>query len=123
MRLGTLVNFRNQFEIPIKLGGYANATNLQILTATKCAETLKEAIGPYLIQRLKADVASDLPKKTEQVLFCKLTKPQREAYEDFLKSDEMTSILNRTRQSLYGIDILRKVCNHPDLLEIGRAHV
>ncbi|KFX90429.1 hypothetical protein V490_06465 [Pseudogymnoascus sp. VKM F-3557] len=117
MRLGTLVNFRNQFEIPIKLGGYANATNLQILTATKCAETLKEAIGPYLIQRLKADVASDLPKKTEQVLFCKLTKPQREAYEEFLKSDEMTSILNRTRQSLYGIDILRKVCNHPDLLE------
>ncbi|KFY08500.1 hypothetical protein V492_06174 [Pseudogymnoascus sp. VKM F-4246] len=117
MRLGTLVNFRSQFEIPIKLGGYANATNLQILTATKCAETLKEAIGPYLIQRLKADVASDLPKKTEQVLFCKLTRPQREAYEEFLKSEEMTSILNRTRQSLYGIDILRKVCNHPDLLE------
>lgn len=117
MRLGTLVNFRNQFEIPIKLGGYANATNLQILTATKCAETLKEAIGPYLLQRLKADVASDLPKKTEQVLFCKLTKPQRQAYEEFLKSDEMTSILNRTRQSLYGIDILRKVCNHPDLLD------
>lgn len=119
MRLGTLVNFRNQFETPIKLGGYANATNLQILTATKCAETLKEAIGPYLLQRLKADVASDLPKKTEQVLFCKLTKPQRDAYEDFLKSDEMTSILNRSRQSLFGIDILRKVCNHPDLLEPG----
>lgn len=117
MRLGTLVNFRNQFEIPIKLGGYANATNLQILTATKCAETLKEAIGPYLLQRLKVDVASDLPKKTEQVIFCKLTKPQRDAYEQFLKSDDMTSILNRTRQSLYGIDILRKICNHPDLLD------
>jgi DNA excision repair protein ERCC-6 len=117
MRLGTLVNFRNQFEIPIKIGGYASATNLQIMTATKCAETLKEAIGPYLLQRVKADVASDLPKKSEQVLFCKLTKPQRDAYELFLKSDEMTSILNRSRQSLYGIDILRKICNHPDLLD------
>lgn len=117
MRLGTLVNFRSQFEIPIKLGGYASATNLQILTATKCAETLKEAISPYLLQRLKKDVASDLPKKSEQVIFCKLTKPQRDAYETFLNSDDMSSILNRTRQSLFGIDILRKICNHPDLLD------
>ena len=117
MRLGTLVAFRNQFEIPIKLGGYANATNLQIMTAQKCAETLKETISPYLLQRLKVDVAADLPKKSEQVLFCKLSKPQREAYELFLRSDDMASILQRTRQSLYGIDILRKICNHPDLLD------
>lgn len=117
MRLGTLVNFRQQFEVPIKLGGYANATNLQILTAEKCAETLKETISQYLLQRFKVDVAADLPKKTEQVLFCKLTKPQREAYELFLSSEEMTSILSKTRQSLYGIDILRKICNHPDLLD------
>lgn len=117
MRLGTLVNFRQSFEVPIRLGGYANATNLQLLTATKCAETLKSAISPYLLQRLKVDVASDLPKKSEQVLFCKLTRPQREAYEIFLGSEEMNSIMNRTRQSLYGIDILRKICNHPDLLD------
>lgn len=117
MRLGTLVNFRNQFEVPIRLGGYANATNLQIMTAQKCAETLKDTISPYLLQRLKVDVATDLPKKSEQVLFCKLSKPQREAYELFLKSDDMVAILNRTRQSLYGIDILRKICNHPDLLD------
>ncbi|KAH8910314.1 hypothetical protein BR93DRAFT_943976 [Coniochaeta sp. PMI_546] len=117
MRLGTLVSFRTQFEIPIKFGGYANATNLQIMTAQKCAETLKDTISPYLLQRLKVDVAADLPKKSEQVLFCKLTKPQRDAYELFLKSDEMGAILARTRQSLYGIDILRKICNHPDLLD------
>lgn len=117
MRLGTLVNFRQAFEVPIKLGGYANATNLQILTAQKCAETLKTAISPYLLQRLKVDVASDLPKKSEQVLFCKLTKPQRDAYETFLNSEEMSAIFNRTRQSLYGIDILRKICNHPDLVD------
>ncbi|KAH8878534.1 hypothetical protein GQ53DRAFT_671184 [Thozetella sp. PMI_491] len=117
MRLGTLVNFRNQFEIPIKLGGYANATNLQIMTAQKCAETLKEAISPYLLQRLKVDVAADLPKKSEQVLFCKLTEPQRQAYELFLKSDDMNAILGKRRQSIYGIDILRKICNHPDLLD------
>ncbi|PHH86728.1 hypothetical protein CDD83_9824 [Cordyceps sp. RAO-2017] len=117
MRLGTLVNFRTQFEIPIRQGGYANASNLQVMTAEKCAEALKETISEYLLQRLKVDVAADLPEKTEQVLFCKLTDGQREAYETFLKSDEVSAILNKRRQSLYGIDILRKICNHPDLLD------
>lgn len=117
MRLGTLVDFRNQFEIPIKLGGYANASNLQVETAMQCAETLKEAISPYLLQRFKIDVAADLPKKSERVLFCKLTKLQLETYQSFLNSEEMTSIMNGKRQALYGIDILRKICNHPDLVE------
>lgn len=115
MRLGTLVNFRNQFEFPIRQGGYANASNLQVQTAAKCAETLKDAISPYLLQRFKIDVAADLPKKSEQVLFCKLTKPQRAAYKAFLGSEEMQSILKGRRQVLYGVDILRKICNHPDL--------
>ncbi|KAF7188691.1 DNA repair protein rhp26 [Pseudocercospora fuligena] len=117
MRLGTLVNFKNQFEIPIKHGGYANASNLQVETAMKCAETLKDAISPYLLQRFKVDVAADLPKKSERVLFCKLTKLQREAYQWFLDSEDMKSILNGKRQALYGVDILRKISNHPDLVE------
>lgn len=115
MRLGTLVNFRQQFEIPIRQGGYANASNLQVQTAMKCAETLKDTISPYLLQRFKVDVASDLPAKSEKVLFCKLTKLQRELYERFLNSDELSSIMNGKRQVLFGIDILRKICNHPDL--------
>nr|KMM69324.1 DNA repair and recombination protein RAD26 [Coccidioides posadasii RMSCC 3488] len=117
MRLGTLVNFRNQFEFPIRAGGYANASNLQVQTAAKCAETLKDAISPYLLQRFKIDVAADLPKKTEQVLFCKLTKLQRAAYEAFLSSNEMSAIMRGRRDVLFGVDILRKICNHPDLPE------
>ncbi|KAL9104730.1 MAG: hypothetical protein Q9163_000342 [Psora crenata] len=117
MRLGTLVNFREQFEFPIRQGGYANASNLQVQTAMKCAETLKDAISPYLLQRFKADVASDLPNKSEQVLFCKLTRVQRSAYENFLASDELKAIMNGKRQILYGVDILRKICNHPDLVQ------
>ncbi len=117
MRLGTLVNFRQQFEFPIRQGGYANASNLQVQTAMKCAETLKDTISPYLLQRFKADVASDLPKKSEQVLFCKLTKFQRETYENFLGSEDLKAIMNGKRQVLYGVDILRKICNHPDLVE------
>ncbi|KAI9846776.1 MAG: hypothetical protein M1837_003625 [Sclerophora amabilis] len=117
MRLGTLVNFRNQFEFPIKIGGYANASNLQVQTAIRCAETLKDAISPYLLQRLKVDVASDLPKKSEQVLFCKLTKQQRQQYEMYLGSDDVKAIMSGSLRSFAGISKLRKICNHPDLID------
>ncbi|OJJ46574.1 hypothetical protein ASPZODRAFT_152040 [Penicilliopsis zonata CBS 506.65] len=117
MRLGTLVSFRNQFDIPIRQGGYANASNLQVQTAARCAETLKDAISPFLLQRLKMDVAADLPNKSEQVLFCKLSPAQRTAYERFLASPDMTAILNKRKEVLYGIDLLRKICNHTDLIE------
>lgn len=123
MRLGNLVNFKNSFEIPIRQGGYASATNLQVQTAAKCAETLKSAISPYLLQRFKADVTADLPQKTEQVIFCKLTETQRTIYKRFLDSDDMQSIIRGRRNSLFGIDILRKICNHPDLVDHAlRSH-
>ncbi|KAI0389276.1 SNF2 family N-terminal domain-containing protein, partial [Xylariaceae sp. FL0594] len=117
MRLGTLVDFRKQVEIPIKMGGYANASNLQIMTAEKTAQALKENISPYLLQRLKVDVASDLPKKKEQVLFCKLTPAQHDMYQRFLDSKEMGDVLKGFTQSFFGIDRIRKICNHPDLLD------
>ncbi|KAI0402921.1 SNF2 family N-terminal domain-containing protein [Xylaria palmicola] len=117
MRLGTLVDFRRQIEIPIKIGGYANASHLQIMTAEKTAEALKENISPYLLQRLKVDVATDLPQKREQVLFCKLTKLQYDTYQLFLDSKEMGDVLKGKTQSFFGIDRLRKICNHPDLVD------
>ncbi|KFH66590.1 hypothetical protein MVEG_07115 [Podila verticillata NRRL 6337] len=115
-RLGTLPVFQSQFAIPINLGGYANASNVQVQTAYKCAVVLRDLINPYLLRRMKADVATDMPKKSEQVLFCKLTTPQRVAYEDFLRSNEMTSIMDGKRHALFGIDVVRKICNHADIL-------
>ncbi|RMZ81468.1 hypothetical protein DV738_g2270, partial [Chaetothyriales sp. CBS 135597] len=123
MRLGTLVSFRSQFEIPIRQGGYANASNLQVQTAYKCAETLKDAISPYLLQRFKIDVAADLPKKSEQVLFCRLSPLQRKEYQKFLGSGDLDAIMTGKRQVLYGVDILRKICNHPDLQDHRRLSV
>ncbi|RMD41848.1 hypothetical protein DV735_g3273, partial [Chaetothyriales sp. CBS 134920] len=123
MRLGTLVSFRSQFEIPIRQGGYANASNLQVQTAYKCAEALKDAISPYLLQRFKIDVAADLPKKSEQVLFCRLSPLQRKEYQKFLGSGDLDAIMNGKRQVLYGVDILRKICNHPDLQDHRRLSV
>ena len=118
-RLGTLPVFQAQFAVPINIGGYANATNIQVQTAYKCAVVLRDLINPYLLRRMKNDVAADLPRKSEQVLFCKLTRAQRKAYEDFIGSKDMESIFAGKRQILYGVDVLRKICNHPDLVQRG----
>ncbi|KAK9281385.1 hypothetical protein L1049_004285 [Liquidambar formosana] len=72
---------------------------------------------PYLLRRMKADVNAQLPKKTEHVLFCSLTAEQRSVYRAFLASSEVEQIFDGNRNSLYGIDVMRKICNHPDLLE------
>ena len=82
---------------------------------------LRDLVGPYLLRRVKADVALKLPKKTEQVLFCPLTQPQREAYRAFLASKDCEAILEGRREALAGIDVLRKIVNHPDLLDRVRA--
>ncbi|QLQ82578.1 hypothetical protein HG537_0H03410 [Torulaspora globosa] len=116
-KLGTLPVFQQQFVQPISMGGYANATNVQVQTGYKCAVALRDLISPYLLRRVKADVAKDLPEKKEMVLFCKLTQFQRRKYLEFLHSKELDQIKTGKRQVLFGIDILRKICNHPDLLD------
>ncbi|XWS76234.1 hypothetical protein CRYUN_Cryun01aG0158000 [Craigia yunnanensis] len=116
-KLGVLPVYEAEFAVPISVGGYANASPLQVSTAYRCAVVLRDLIMPYLLRRMKADVNAHLPKKTEHVLFCSLTAEQRSVYRAFLASSEVEEILDGSRNSLYGIDVMRKICNHPDLLE------
>lgn len=116
-KLGVLPVFEAEFAVPISVGGYYNASPLQVSTAYRCAVVLRDLIMPYLLRRMKADVNAHLPKKTEHVLFCSLTAEQRSVYRAFLASTEVEQILDGNRNSLYGIDVMRKICNHPDLLE------
>ena len=61
--------FLQQFAVPITQGGYANASQVQVATAFKCATVLRDTINPYLLRRMKADVKDhlQLPDKNEQV--------------------------------------------------------
>ena len=116
-KLGTLPVFQAEFAAPIQVGGYANASEQQVVTAFRCATTLKDLISPFLLRRMKADVNIALPAKTEQVLFCPMTSDQREAYRAYVHSRDVEEILEGRREALSGIDVLRKIVNHPDLLE------
>ncbi|XP_077586427.1 DNA excision repair protein ERCC-6 [Stigmatopora nigra] len=120
-KLGTLPVFMEQFSVPITMGGYSNASPVQVQTAFKCACVLRDTINPYLLRRMKADVKDNLalPDKNEQVLFCRLTPEQRQVYKSFLDSKEVYQILNGDMQVFSGLIALRKMCNHPDLFSGG----
>ncbi|XP_004680719.1 PREDICTED: DNA excision repair protein ERCC-6 [Condylura cristata] len=124
-KLGTLPVFMEQFSVPITMGGYSNASPVQVKTAYKCACVLRDTINPYLLRRMKSDVkmSLSLPDKNEQVLFCRLTDEQHKVYQNFIDSKEVYGILNGDMQIFSGLVALRKICNHPDLFSGGPKNI
>jgi len=85
-------------------------------------DRLHNVLRPFILRRLKRDVEKQLPKKHEHVIYCRLSRRQRNLYEDFIASSETQATL--ASGNYFGmisiIMQLRKVCNHPDLFE-GRS--
>ncbi|VUZ45360.1 unnamed protein product [Hymenolepis diminuta] len=119
---GGMMDFLVNFGVPITMGGYANASPLEVETAYRCACTLKRILSPYLLRRMKKDVQLELPRKSEQVLFCHLTSYQRSVYEEYLNSRACQYILRGMGNVLGGLVLLKKLCNHPDLVTGGPKH-
>nr|CDJ93575.1 SNF2-related and DNA RNA helicase and VHS and Ubiquitin interacting motif and Src homology-3 domain containing protein [Haemonchus contortus] len=120
-RLNTLDTFNERFAIPITQGGYANATKQQLLTAYKCAVVLRDTISPFILRRMKNHVQKTLvlPDKNEKVLFCEITEDQRHLYREYLASRECADIFRGRGDAFAGLITLRKLCNHPDLVNGG----
>ncbi|KAG8071924.1 hypothetical protein GUJ93_ZPchr0006g41460 [Zizania palustris] len=82
-------------------------------------DRLHNVLRPFILRRLKRDVEKQLPKKHEHVIYCRLSRRQRNLYEDFIANSETQATL--ASGNYFGmisiIMQLRKVCNHPDLFE------
>lgn len=112
--LGTKEFFRNQFSIPIDK-----------MQEKESREHLKRLIKPFLLRRTKEQVASDLPSKTETILYCEMGQQQKKiynAYRNSFRSHILGEIdekgLGRTRFSvLTGLMKLRQICDSPAILK------
>jgi SWI/SNF-related matrix-associated actin-dependent regulator of chromatin subfamily A member 5 len=80
---------------------------------------LHAVLRPFLLRRLKSEVARELPPKKERIVFVRLTKMQHELYRSLLKKDvDAISGQGGDRARLLNILMqLRKCCNHPYLFE------
>ncbi len=73
--LGAAQDFRERYELPLSKGP---DPGLQ--------ERLGRRVKPFILRRLKCDVAKDLPDKLEQVSYCELTSQQRGVYQQVLEA-------------------------------------
>jgi len=73
--LGSAKDFRERYELPI-----IREKNVE------AQQRLARRLRPFLLRRLKQEVAADLPAKLEQVAFCELTADQRDVYQQVIEA-------------------------------------
>jgi superfamily II DNA or RNA helicase len=110
--LGKLGEFQKNYVKPIEDGD------------PKRLEDLRVRVRPFIMRRKKEDVATELPAKTEQVIFCHFGKTQLGLYNRILKAAkaEITGRINdagidKSQMTiLAALTRLRQVCCDPHLL-------
>ena len=92
-------------------------------------EVLSRALRPFILRRTKQQVASDLPEKLEQTLFCELEPAQRKQYDE-LRAHYRQALLERIARDgmnkakieiLEALLRLRQAACHPGLIDKNRA--
>jgi len=84
---------------------------------TYCPSTVRGCLCRCL--RLVPPVHVAVPVKYEQVVFCGLSDFQLSLYRLFISSPEIKRLLRgQDSQPLKAINILKKLCNHPELLNL-----
>jgi DNA repair and recombination protein RAD54 and RAD54-like protein len=117
--LGTRLEFRKQYEIPILRGRDAAGTDKDREKGDERLKELLEKVNKFIIRRENSILSKYLPVKYEHVVFCNTAPFQKDLYNYFISSPEIKSLLRgKGSQPLKAIGMLKKLCNHPDLLNL-----
>nr|OQO29987.1 DNA repair protein rhp54 [Rachicladosporium sp. CCFEE 5018] len=117
--LGTRQDFRKQYEIPILRGRDAAGSDKDIAKGNERLAELLTLVNKFIIRRTNDILSKYLPVKYEHVVFCNNAPFQMDLYNYFIKSPEIQSLLRgKGSQPLKAIGMLKKLCNHPDLLNL-----
>ncbi len=82
----------------------------------RVANRLRQVIAPFLLRRLKSDVATDLPPKQESIVSCTMTSEQAKLYKEVLRrflNDGFGAGFERHGRVLKLLTQLKQICNHP----------
>ena len=115
--LGDYELFRGEYEQPIAAGDRDGE-----IAQTK----LRRKLHPFLLRRLKRDVAKDLPEKLIKTSFCVLTPDQQRVYNAILQESRQrvgdlvaAKGFERCHMEILAILMkLRQVCCHLELLKL-----
>ncbi len=117
--LGSRNDFRKKYELPILRGRDAAGTEADRHKGDECLAELLTLVNKFIIRRTNDILSKYLPVKYEHVVFCSLAPFQKDLYNHFIQSPEIKSLLRgKGSQPLKAIGLLKKLCNHPDLLDL-----
>jgi SNF2 family DNA or RNA helicase len=113
--LGSARDFRERYELPITRDRSDTALT-----------RLARRIRPFLLRRLKREVAAELPEKIEQVAFCEMTDAQKRLYQQVIEASrrELATAATQSGQwpnrlaVLNALLRLRQICCDPRLLKL-----
>ncbi len=111
--LGNKQYFKDIYSQPIdKFGNSQRAVELQ------------QKINPFILRRTKKQVATELPEKTEMVIYCEMGIEQRKVYDayekefrNYLLHKPAEDLPRESMHVLQGLTKLRQICNSPALLK------
>lgn len=117
--LGSMSEFRKKFENPILRSRDAGATDKEVQVGQECLNAMGEIVNRCIIRRTNDILSKYLPPKVEQVVCIHLTEMQKAIYKAMISSKEAKAALKdgSTSSSLAFITTLKKLCNHPSLVE------
>jgi SNF2 family DNA or RNA helicase len=115
--LGSHDSFRHNCELPIAGGGPEGEA---------AQARLRRKLQPFLMRRLKVDVAKDLPPRIERIASCTLSGDQKAVYKQLIDSsrNKLTDLVAKQGFQKSRMEVLktllrlRQVCCHLDLLKM-----
>ena len=115
--LGSHESFRRNCELPIAGGGPEGEV---------AQARLRRKLQPFLMRRLKTEVAKDLPPRIERVASCTLSADQKAVYKQLIDSsrNKLTNLVatqgfqKSKMEVLKTLLRLRQACCHLDLLRM-----
>lgn len=114
--LGTHEYFREEFTAAIERG-----------RDEESADLLRKMVFPFILRRTKDQVATDLPPRTERIVYALMEPAQRALYEetrdryrnDLLNLIDRDGMQNARMRMIEALLRLRQIANHPTLVDPG----
>lgn len=110
--LGTKTWFRHTYAIPIDKFKHNHSIH-----------ALQKTVSPFVLRRTKKEVATELPDKTEMVLYCEMGPNQRKIYDayerefrEYIEAHTEDELERNPMHALRGITRLRQICDAPSLI-------
>jgi superfamily II DNA or RNA helicase len=109
---------------------FTRASSLQLRDGGEDLALVSRALKPLILRRTKAQVAPELPSRTEQTIYCELEGAPRRFYDD-LRASYRASLLARVerdglaRSKMHVLEALlrlRQAACHPGLVDPRRLH-